>query len=230
MKFLTILIAAAQVTLIQILIFLYEFFFLLLFCQELLPSMYRLWERSLLLSPYRAFYADKSKKKIDKHELELTYGEILLPTIDKILRSLQLKSDDLLIDLGSGRGRVVLLAAARGIPAQGIEILPSLVQTARYAAAHHLPLASFVEMDILEADLSKGTVFWLSGTCLQPQTREKIAEKIAALATGTRLVSVSLPLNHPRLVVDVVYHGWTSWGRSPFFIQRVISPHPSTTK
>ena len=223
MKIFTIIKTAIQITSLQLLIFFYEFLFLLFYCQELLPSVYRLWERTLRQSPYRASYEDQLKKQIDKEELELIYGEILLPTIDKIFHHLELDHRDYLIDLGSGRGRIVLLAAAKGIPSLGLELLPSLVETARYAAVHHLPLASFEEIDILNADLSKATVLWLSGTCLQPETREKIAQKITQLPIGTRLISVSLPLQHKYLPVETIYHGWTTWGRSPFYIQRVIS-------
>ena len=40
-----------------------------------------------------------------------------------------------IVDLGSGDGRIVIEAAKRGIPAEGVELNPWLVLYSRYATA-----------------------------------------------------------------------------------------------
>jgi hypothetical protein len=80
-----------------------------------------------------------------------------------LLAETALGADDILLDLGSGLGHVPLMAAicttARAI---GIEREPAYVQCARQCAAElGLTNAAFIEADVRDADLSRGTVFYL---------------------------------------------------------------------
>jgi ubiquinone/menaquinone biosynthesis C-methylase UbiE len=96
---------------------------------------------------------------------------------------------DVVIDLGSGDGRIPIIAAqkygARGI---GIEIRPDLVALSRQVASEGgvADRVRFVEGDLLTADLSEATVItmYLSTTL----TRE-LESRMRALAPGTRIVS-----------------------------------------
>lgn len=186
----------------------------------LIPVMWRLWEWSLFNSPYRA---SKRHPQLatDAHQHTLTYGEIALPTVDKIFDTLKLRACDKLLDLGSGRGRVVLLAAAKGYVAHGIEILPGLVETANYAAAGDLSLASFVEGDFLNSTWPEVAVIWAVGTCWDQDTRQQLIQKLIKLAEHTLIISVSLPFLHANLPVQCMIRGWTNWGRDRFYIQKV---------
>jgi len=72
-------------------------------------------------------------------------------------------ADDVLVDLGSGLGLVPLLASIVS-PARciGVEREPAYVASARACArALRLERAAFVVADAREADLSRGTVFYL---------------------------------------------------------------------
>lgn len=195
---------------------LWEWSFVLWKRPALLPALWRTWEWSLFHSPY-------NRKDIPPSE-ELTYGELALPTVDVVLTQLEADENDCIVDLGSGRGRVVLLAACRGIPSHGIELLDRLVKAANYAQGSDLPLARFTCDSFLEADLRHATVLWAVGTCWGPTTRTKLLERILHLSPGTRIVSVTRPFRHPRLPIQTVIRGWTSWGRDRYYIQHLKPP------
>ena len=97
---------------------------------------------------------------------------------------------DVVYDLGSGDGRVVILAAqkqgARGV---GIEIDPALVLRARAIAREGgvEDKVRFIEGDFFEADISEATVVTLY---LSTTTNRRLAAKLRTeLAPGTRIVS-----------------------------------------
>ena len=110
--------------------------------------------------------------------------------VERMLRFAGTGPADLVVDLGSGDGRIVIAAArdfgARGL---GIELDPALVQKSRAAAraASVIERVSFVHGDVLTADISQAsvvTVYLLPGLINRLQPRF-----LAELAPGTRIVS-----------------------------------------
>lgn len=95
---------------------------------------------------------------------------------------------DYLIDLGSGDGRLVILAAKRGAQALGIEYNPKLVAYAQTAAkkAGVADKARFIKADLFTADVSRATVVTLF---LGPDLNKKLLPKLLALKPGTRIVA-----------------------------------------
>lgn len=109
---------------------------------------------------------------------------------DAMLRLAKVRAGDVVFDLGSGDGRIVILAAekyaARGV---GIELEPYLVETSRRAAAEHRvsDRVSFVEGDLFQADLSQATVVTLY---LSPSINRRLEAKLRReLRPGARIVS-----------------------------------------
>lgn len=103
--------------------------------------------------------------------------------------------NDIVYDLGSGDGRLVILAAqgrrARGV---GIEIQPALVAQSR-ALAQEAEVADrvrFVEGDLYTADISEATVVMLYLSFAI--TREITPRLQRELAPGTRIVSQQFKL------------------------------------
>ncbi len=108
---------------------------------------------------------------------------------DAMLRLANAGPNDTVIDLGSGDGRIPIIAAQKyGAKGIGIEIDPRWVDTARQIAdeAQVTDRVSFIAGDLFAADLSSATVVtaYLSTTIMQ-----RIEPKLRALAPGTRIVS-----------------------------------------
>lgn len=108
---------------------------------------------------------------------------------DAMLRLAGVGPGDVVYDLGSGDGRIPIIAAqkygARGV---GIEIDPTLVQTATRIAteAEVAGRVSFHVADLFETDLSQATVVtaYLSTTIMM-----RLEPRLRALRPGTRIVS-----------------------------------------
>jgi SAM-dependent methyltransferase len=117
------------------------------------------------------------------------------PLADAMLTLARVTKDDVVYDLGSGDGRIVVLAAqkfgARGV---GIEIDRALVEISRTVAREGevADRVTFVEGDLFTADISKATVvtLWLS-TSVNLRLEAKLKRE---LRPGTRIVSRQFPI------------------------------------
>jgi predicted RNA methylase len=111
------------------------------------------------------------------------------PVAEAMLNLARVSADDVVYDLGSGDGRIVLLAAekygARGV---GLELVPSLVEVSRKAARerHVDDKVAFIEADFFKADISEATVVTLY---LSPSVNRMLESKLRGLKPGTRIVS-----------------------------------------
>lgn len=130
------------------------------------------------------------------------------PVVFEMLQLADLTADDVLYDLGSGDGRIVILAAqqygARGV---GIELDPKLVaisrQVAREAEVEHR--VSFIEGDLFTADLAAATVVTLY---LSPGVNRDLEPKLRReLRPGTRIVSHQFPIGNWRPLRTVTSAG-----------------------
>jgi SAM-dependent methyltransferase len=119
---------------------------------------------------------------------------IYVPTpqavVDAMLAGAGVKSTDVVYDLGSGDGRVVITAAkkygARGV---GIEIDPVLVQqaTQNAVAAEVADRVRFVTQDLFTSEIGDATVVTLY---LLQSINERLRPKLVReLKPGTRIIS-----------------------------------------
>jgi SAM-dependent methyltransferase len=110
--------------------------------------------------------------------------------VDQMLRLAGVGPNDVVYDLGSGDGRIVIAAAKRfGARGVGIDLDPALVaQATRNAAqAGVADRVRFLEGDIFEADISQATVVTLYLlTSINERLRPKLLRE---LKPGTRVVS-----------------------------------------
>ncbi len=110
--------------------------------------------------------------------------------VDAMLDLARVKPGDVLIDLGSGDGRIVLAAAKRfGIQATGVEIDPDLVrQSQKQARQEGLDgKAAFVQADLFTYDLRRASVVTIF---LTPGVNLRLRPKLLSeLQPGTRIVS-----------------------------------------
>jgi len=110
--------------------------------------------------------------------------------VERMLEMAATRPQDVVIDLGSGDGRIVIAAAQKfGARGLGIELDAALVQKSREhaRAANVAERASFVQGDVLVADISPATVVTVY---LLPGLMGKLQSRfINELAPGTRIVS-----------------------------------------
>jgi SAM-dependent methyltransferase len=110
--------------------------------------------------------------------------------IDRMLELAEVRNGDVVYDLGSGDGRIVITAARRyGVKAVGFEIDPTLVKASRdnikEAGLEHL--VEIREEDIRNVDLSPASVLTLY---LYPTANLRLRSAIVRqLRPGSRVVS-----------------------------------------
>ena len=111
-----------------------------------------------------------------------------MPLVEKMLDMARVTSTDLLVDLGSGDGVLVIAAAQRGARARGIEYDARLVEFSRGSAqaAGVTGRTKFVRGDIFKTDFSDATVVT---TFLLPSMNLRLRPTFLALKPGTRIVA-----------------------------------------
>jgi SAM-dependent methyltransferase len=113
-----------------------------------------------------------------------------LVVVNEMLRLANVTAADVIYDLGSGDGRILVAAAQdRGARGVGLEIDPALVAQST-ERAQRLGLAdrlSFRQQDLFEADLTPATVVTLY---LSPDLNRRLRPKLLSeLRPGARIVS-----------------------------------------
>ncbi|KPK08235.1 MAG: hypothetical protein AMJ64_03910 [Betaproteobacteria bacterium SG8_39] len=152
-------------------------------------------------------------------EPDVVYDPTPTAVVDAMLELAELKAGDVLYDLGSGDGRIVIAAAQRvGVRAIGIDIDAELVERARENAerAGLAGRAEFRAQDLFKADISEATVVTLFlGAELNLRIRPRLLE---TLAPGTRVVSHQYDMglwvpDRERQVGSRTLYLWTVPGR-----------------
>jgi SAM-dependent methyltransferase len=149
--------------------------------------------------------------------------------VERMLQLAELGKGDVLYDLGSGDGRVVVSAAARyGVKAVGFEIDPVLVkesrQTIRRAGLEHL--AEIREEDIRTVDLSAATVLTMY---LYPAANLRLrATILRQMKPGARVISHDFAMGNwkPERVETMT----DSMGLSRTIYRWRIGPSPSENR
>jgi predicted RNA methylase len=117
------------------------------------------------------------------------------PVVREMLELAVVSKDDVVYDLGSGDGRIPILAAQTyGARAVGVELDPRLVEVSRQVAEQGELTSKvvFIEGDLFAEDVSRATVVTL---CLSAEVNERLAPKLLReLRPGARIVSRQFPL------------------------------------
>ena len=137
-------------------------------------------EATVVEDPYRT----------DDANTVVPYVETPRAVIEEMLAMAGVTERDTVYDLGSGDGRIPIMAAREyGAQGVGIEIQPPLVDSAR-ANARQAGVANrvtFRQQDLFDADVGDATVVTLY---LLPEINLKLRSKLfRELAPGTRVVS-----------------------------------------
>jgi Cyclopropane fatty acid synthase and related methyltransferases len=109
--------------------------------------------------------------------------------VERMLQLAEIKKDDLLYDLGSGDGRIVIQAAKQyGTRGVGIDMNPELVEKARANAEKEgvSQLVEFRAADGLTVDISQATVVTLY---MFKWFNNQMRPKLQRLKPGARIVA-----------------------------------------
>lgn len=129
------------------------------------------------------------------HTPDIHFVPTRQPIAEAMLELGGVTAQDVVYDLGSGDGRIVMTAAQRfGARGVGIEIDPELVAISRQVAREGevADRVSFVEGDLFKADISNATVVTLFlSTTVNMRLEAKLKRE---LRPGTRVVSQRFPI------------------------------------
>ncbi|MHB9155533.1 MAG: methyltransferase domain-containing protein [Endomicrobiales bacterium] len=144
---------------------------------------------------------------------DVLYGPTPLEVVEEMLRLTDIGEGDIVYDLGSGDGRIVVAAAKRGARCVGIDIDPRRVREGREKARREnvTERVQFLQENLFNADISSATVVTLF---LNREVNLRLLPKLLAeLKPGTRIVSHKYPLGawEPDKSVQVGAHAVRYW-------------------
>lgn len=140
--------------------------------------------------------------------------------VDAMLKMAKVTKSDVIYDLGSGDGRIVIAAAKKyGATGVGIDINPTLVAEAKANAEKEgvADKVTFIEGDLFKQDFSKATVITLY---LLSSINLKLRPTLLELKPGTRIVSHAFDMGDWRpdkteYVDGRAVHFWTVPEKKP---------------
>ncbi len=131
---------------------------------------------------------------VPARELDVPYVPTPQAVVDKMLELADLKSGEVLLDLGSGDGRIPITAAKKyGVQATGVDLNPVRVQEANENAKRErvTDKVTFKEQDLFETDLTQADVITMY---LLTRINMKLRPQLMKLKPGTRIVSHSFSM------------------------------------
>jgi SAM-dependent methyltransferase len=133
--------------------------------------------------------AQQALKPLEKKP-EVPYMPTPEKVVAEMLKVAKVGKNDILYDLGSGDGRIVITAAKEfGTRGVGVDIDPALVREARENAvkAGVADKVKFLQQDLFETDIREATVVTLY---LLPELNRRLRPKLLSdLKPGSRVVS-----------------------------------------
>jgi len=112
-----------------------------------------------------------------------------MPVVQRMLEVAEFKKGDVLYDMGSGDGRIIIQAAKKyGVRGVGIDLNPELVEKAKANAAQEgvSHLVEFRAVDGLSVDISEATVVTLY---MFKWFNNQLRPKLQALKPGSRIIA-----------------------------------------
>jgi SAM-dependent methyltransferase len=154
-------------------------------CLSLLLSAtgFKTFDFDLMLTPQPAQAQDLESKKI------VPFVPTPQEVVDKMIELAGVKKGDVVYDLGSGDGRIVITAAKKGARAVGFDVDGDLVKESRenIRKAGVQELAEIRQQDILTVDLSGASVVTMY---LLPDVNLKLRPNVLSqMKPGSRVVS-----------------------------------------
>lgn len=152
-----------------------------------------------------------------------TYGEMLYPSVKKILSKLKLSRHDIFLDLGSGLGKFALQVFMQSQAGKviGIEALPKLSQASeKIVAKLHDDFPDIWENNrelriisgnFLTQSWENANVLYTCSTCFRPELLDAIGDRINELSTVERVLTLRPLPTLERLSLKQVFTVECSW-------------------
>lgn len=176
------------------------------------------WRKAFEQTPWTDGSFDQlhGARRRHKSRVELTYGETPVISAVRALRAAGVGPSARVLDLGCGRGRVLLAARYLEAEAVGVELLASHVELTR-------PLLAAVGAEVLEGDaeeppLDGVTHVFLAWTCFSAETRARIERALEDAPAGLRVIALNHPVASERFELVRRLTITCSWGRVPVTI------------
>jgi precorrin-6B methylase 2 len=175
-------------------------------------------------------YEDGEKDNAAKENIFLTYGEIKVESVNKILQVLSLKQEDVFYDFGSGVGKVALQAFMQQSikKAHGIEASEKRHQSAQTALASvkkDLPemfvsgrTLDYTCGNFLTADVSDATVIFICATCFSEDLMLAIGERLNKHAPTLRFIASLKPIPNSKLPLIGKMDILCTWDKSACYV------------
>jgi SAM-dependent methyltransferase len=154
---------------------------------------------------------------------ELVYGEIPYFSFEKALELIPIKTTDTFMDLGCGKGKLVFyMNNIFKIKSIGVDLVPMYI---KYAASlsKRLKLKNiqFENKNILNCDLSQGTIFLITWTCFSDQSRKSLIEKMQKeISPGSHIITTFNPIEENNFKLIKYIRVPFSWGKGYLYIHK----------
>ncbi|MFL5349004.1 MAG: class I SAM-dependent methyltransferase [Hyalangium sp.] len=205
---------------------------LLIWRPRLLRTYLGIWWEELRHTPYRArrtFEVVRALKATGQRFRELMYGETPLMTAISVFKRAGVGRGCRLIDLGAGRGRVLIAARWLGAEVRGVELIADHVtRVAPRLQAAGIPLTVG---DMLSEELGDASHLFTNWVALSPETKARLIERLRTCRPGTRIITVTRPIEAEGFVRLSRHWGLFTWGLEAVWIQEyrpAAPPLPSS--
>ncbi|RDB31486.1 SAM-dependent methyltransferase [Candidatus Similichlamydia laticola] len=155
----------------------------------------------------------------------MPYGETPLRTWSKICQEMEVKKKDTILDLGSGRGRLLFWSLSRlGCQVVGVEMVPHFVHRSR-CLVEFFGLsdgASFLLGDLCSAPFGQATAVYFYASLSDEDLLCDLAIWLSSLSHRPLIVTVGQKLSDyiPSFLIEKEIEGEFGWGKTSIYFQR----------
>jgi SAM-dependent methyltransferase len=163
-------------------------------------------------------YADDQVQRI--------YGETSIVHFATLCAQLALTEQDCFYELGCGRGRLALWLALHTPCKQvvGIDLNPIFIERADQITRRlRIKNLRWQRINMIDADLTSATVIYLYGTAFNEQGIQHLSAHLSTCREGTRIITVSYPLENPAFELLQTLTLQFVWGEADVFIQKRLA-------